>query len=139
MRRIVLAAAVMAAAALAGSGLRTVAAQDGADKPAYYTEKVRPILVANCGKCHFDMNHKGGLSLATRASTLKGGRSGVDIVPGDPANSLLVKLIRHEGPPDDPKPMPQKADKLSDADIATITLWIKAGAAMPDDPPPATP
>ena len=137
MRRIAIGVGVMAAAALAGSGLRQVSAQDGADKPAFYTEKVRPIFDANCGKCHLGMNHKGGLSLQTRASTLKGGRDGVVIVPGDPANSLLVKLIRHEGPADDPMPMPQKADKLSDADIATVTEWIKAGAVMPPDPPPA--
>jgi hypothetical protein len=71
----------------------------------------------------------------TKASTLKGGRDGVVIVPGDPANSLLVKLIRHEGPPDDPMPMPEKSPKLSDADIATIEQWVKAGAAMPNDPP----
>jgi hypothetical protein len=81
------------------------------------------------------LNHKGGLSLATKASTLKGGRDGVVIVPGDPANSLLVKLIRHEGPASDPMPMPQKAAKLSDADIATVEQWVKAGAVMPDDPP----
>jgi len=128
---------VVAATVWAGSALRCVKAQDNPSSPAYYTDKVRPIFVASCGKCHLDMNHKGGLSLATKASTLKGGRDGHDVVPGDPANSLLVKLIRHEGPPDDPKPMPQKADKLSDADIATITAWIKAGAAMPDDPPAA--
>jgi mono/diheme cytochrome c family protein len=127
----------MATAALAGAGLQRVAAQDGADKPAFYTEKVRPILQTNCGKCHLDINHKGGLSLETHASTLKGGRDGVVIVPGDPANSMLVKLIRHEGPADDPKPMPPKEPKISDGDIATITAWIKAGAVMPPDPPPA--
>ena len=137
MRQALIAVGVVAATVWAGSALRSVKAQDNPSSPAYYTEKVRPIFVATCAKCHLDLNHKGGLSLATKASTLKGGRSGVDIVPGDPANSLLVKLIRHEGPPDDPKPMPQKADKLSDADIATITAWIKAGAAMPPDPPAA--
>jgi cytochrome c len=125
----------MAAAAIAGSSLRTVSAQGAPGTAAYYTETVRPLLVTNCGKCHFDMNHKGGLSLATRAAAMKGGRDGVVIVPGDPANSVLVKLINHEGPPDDPKPMPPKAPKMSDADIAVITGWIKAGAVMPDDPP----
>ena len=30
-----------------------------------------------------------------------------------------------------------KAPKLSDADIATIEQWVKAGAVMPDDPPAA--
>ena len=55
------------------------------------------------------------------------------IVPGNPANSLLVKLIRHEGPANDAKPMPPKSPKISGADIATIEQWVKAGAVMPDD------
>ena len=135
MRRVLAGVGVVAAAALAGSWLRPVTAQEGANTPAFYTEKVRPILQTNCGKCHFDVNHKGGLSLQTEESTLKGGRDGVVIVPGDPADSLLVKLIRHEGPADDPKPMPPKSPKISDADIATIEQWVKAGAVMPPDPP----
>jgi mono/diheme cytochrome c family protein len=126
---------VVTAAMIAGTGLRGVSAADDAARPAFYTEKVRPILVTNCGKCHMNMDHKGGLSLQTKASTLKGGRDGVVIAPGDPANSLLVKLIRHEGPPDDPKPMPPKSPRMGDADIAVITQWVKAGAVMPDDPP----
>jgi len=139
MRRVALSVGVMSSAALLGwfvlGGGRPVAAQDAVSKPAFYVEKVRPLLQTNCGKCHFDLNHKGGLSLATKASTLKGGRDGVVIVPGDPANSLLVKLIRHEGPANDPMPMPPKVDKLSDADIATVTEWIKAGAVMPVEAP----
>jgi hypothetical protein len=94
--------------------------------------KVRPILLNNCGKCHFHMVHKGGFAMDTKALMFKGGRSGAAIVPGSPENSLLVKLIRHEGPPKDPRPMPPKAPKMSDADIAIIQQWIKAGAIMPD-------
>lgn len=127
---------VMAIAALAGSGLQTVAAQAGADKPAFYTEKVKPIFAANCATCHMGAAHRGGLSLDTKASTMKGGRDGVVIVAGDPANSLLVKLIRHEGPASDPMPMPPAPHaKLADADIASVEQWVKAGAVMPDDPP----
>ena len=105
MRRVLAAVGVgvVTAAVIAGAGLRGVSAQDDASKPAFYKEKVRPILETNCGKCHMSMDHKGGLSLQTKASTLKGGRDGVVIVPGDPASSLLVKLIRHEGPADDPE------------------------------------
>jgi cytochrome c len=135
LRKVLAAATAMAAAAWAGSALHIVKAQDNPAAAAYYTEKVKPILTTNCGKCHFDMNHKGGLSLATRAAALKGGRDGVVIVPGDPDGSVLVKLINHNGPPDDPKPMPPKAPKMDDADIAVITAWIKAGAVMPPDPP----
>jgi cytochrome c len=135
MRRVLAGVGVTAVAVLAGAGMRGVSAQDGANKPAFYLEKVKPILQTNCGKCHFDMNHKGGLAMDTKALMMKGGRDGVVIMPGDPANSMLVKLIRHEGPPDDPKPMPPKSPKMSDADIAVIEQWVKAGAVMPDDPP----
>lgn len=99
-----------------------------------YTTQVKPILVNNCYRCHGGMNHRGKLSLETRAGMLKGGMDGAVIVPGDPAKSLMVKLIRHEGPKDDPMPMPPKS-KISDADIAIITEWIRAGAIMPDAPP----
>lgn len=125
---------ITALAAAAGMGLRSVGAAADPGSPAFYTEQVRPILVRECGKCHLTMNHKGGLSLETRASTMKGGRDGVVVIPGDPANSLLVKLIRHEGPVKDPMPMPPKRPKISDQEIAVITQWIKAGAVMPIDP-----
>jgi hypothetical protein len=40
---------VVTAAVLAGATLSGVSAQDDASKPAFYKEKVRPILEANCG------------------------------------------------------------------------------------------
>jgi cytochrome c len=100
--------------------------------PEYYTQHVQPILQSNCYRCHAGLNHRGGLQLDTREGLMHGGKDGAVIVPGHPEQSLLVALIRHEGPANDPKPMPPKS-KLSDADIATITEWIRAGAAMPTD------
>ena len=114
--------------------LGTVAAQDNAARPEYYTTKVKPIFEAQCGNCHMDGYRKGGLAMDTRAGMLKGGRDGAALVPGDPEKSLLVKLIRHEGPVDDPMPMPPKKPKMSDAEIAIVTAWVKAGAVMPPDP-----
>jgi mono/diheme cytochrome c family protein len=111
-----------------------VGAQEDASKPEFYTAKVKPIFDENCGRCHEGVNHRGGLNIDTRENLLKGGKDGPAIVPGDPANSLLVKLIRHEGPADDPMNMPPNKPKISDADIATVTAWVKAGAVMP---PPA--
>ena len=63
---------------------------------------------------------------------LKGGHDGAVIVPGDASKSLLVRLIRHEGPKDDPMPMPPNKPKISDADIAVVTQWVNAGAVMPE-------
>ena len=108
------------------------AAQDPAASPQFYAAQVKPILDANCGRCHEGTNHRGGLKIDTRAGLLKGGHDGAVIVPGDPANSLLIKLIRHEGPKGDPMPMPPKKPRMSDADIATVSQWIAAGALMPD-------
>lgn len=123
---------------LAGWGLRagTVsAAQDEAATPEFYTMQVEPIFKANCYRCHGGFNHRGGLNIQTRAGMLKGGHDGSVLVPGDPANSLIVRLMRHEGPAKDPMPMPPKSPRLSDADIAIVSRWVKAGAIMPGDVP----
>ena len=116
---------------LIGSSLPKVHADEDPSKPEYYTTKVKPIFDANCARCHGGENHRGGLNIDTRAGMLKGGHDGTVLVPGDPAKSLLVRLIRHEGPADDPMPMPPKKPKLSDADIAVVERWVKAGAVMP--------
>ena len=119
-------------------GMTTVQAATNPSQPAFYTESVQPIFQANCARCHAGANHRGGLNIDTRESLLKGGHHGPAIVPGHPEQSLMVKLIRHEGPTDDPMNMPpDPKPKISDADIATVETWIKAGAAMPPPAPPA--
>ena len=111
--------------------LAKVQADEDPGKPEYYTTRVKPIFDANCGRCHEGTNRRGGLNMDTREGMLKGGHDGSVLVPGDPAKSLLVRLIRHEGPADDPMPMPPKRPKLSDDDIAVVEKWVKAGAIMP--------
>ena len=132
------AAFLLAASALTGIAILwhpdSVSAQ-AAPAPStvdYYNQRVLPIFQANCYSCHGGMNHRGGLNISTKAGLLKGGHDGSVLDATHPEQSLLIKLIRHEGPPDDPMPMPPRPrTKISDADIATITEWIKAGAVMP--------
>lgn len=104
-------------------------AQPASGVPDLYTSQVQPIFCSNCYRCHAGLNHRGGLTLDTRAALMRGGKKGIVVVPGHPEQSLLIKLIRHEGPPKDPMPMPPKS-KLSDAEIAVITEWVKEGAKM---------
>ena len=112
------------------------AAEDDAAKPEFYTARVKPIFEANCARCHGGMNHRGGFNMETRAALLKGGHDGVVVVPGDPDGSLLVRLMRHQGPANDPMPMPPAPrPKVSDAEIDVVAQWIKAGAVMPADTP----
>ena len=120
--------------AAAGLGLAAFAGtpKDEAAKPEFYTTKVQPILQANCYKCHGGDAHRGGLSMVTREALLNGGHHGAAVVPGDPAKSLLITLAKHEGPADDPMPMPPPPrTALTPEQIATLEQWIKAGAIMP--------
>jgi len=103
--------------------------------PAFYSTNVLPIFQKYCYRCHGGINHRGGLRMSTHAGMMRGGRDGQVLVPGDPAASLLVKLIRHEGTDERPGPMPSRSRKLSDADIATVERWVRAGAVMPPDSP----
>lgn len=117
-------------------GSRAAQSADAAESPQFYTDHVQPIFAANCYRCHSGMNHRGGLRLDSPEAILKGGHDGVVLVPGDAQKSLLIKLVRHEGPANDPMPMPPRG-KISDEEIATLTAWVKAGAKMPSATPAA--
>jgi hypothetical protein len=97
------------------------------DQVKFFEEKVRPILAENCYKCHGSEQQKGSLRLDLREMALAGGESGPVIVPGKPAESVLVEAIKWESfemPP---------TGKLSENQIATLTEWIRLGAPMPMD------
>jgi cytochrome c len=128
-------APVLGVLVLLSASTRCASAATGAESPAIsqpekdYRDKVYPILKNNCFRCHSGMNRRGGLSMNTREFLLKGGRDGVVVIPGKPETSLLLDLVRHEGPKNDPMPMPPKS-KLSDGDIRVLTQWVKDGAVM---------
>jgi len=96
----------------------------------FFENKVRPIFVDNCYKCHSARAEKvkGSLYLDTREGLLKGGESGPAIVPGNPDKSLLIKAV---GYTDQDLQMPPRGAKLSDQQIADLTTWVKMGAPDP--------
>lgn len=116
---------------LGAAGAAVQGTPDPAASPEFYTTKVKPVFDANCARCHMNGNHRGGLNMETREGMLKGGHDGAVLVPGDADKSLIVRLMRHEGPKDDPMNMPPNKPKLSDADIAIVAQWVKAGGVMP--------
>jgi hypothetical protein len=132
-RRFRVGLAIFGALCVASTARRSEA-QDEAARPEFYTNRVRPIFSAFCLRCHGGMNHRGGYNMETHASMMKGGKYGAAVIPGDPAGSLLIRLMRHQGPANNPMPMPPSPrPRVSDADIATVERWIKAGAIMPAD------
>lgn len=83
---------------------------------------VQPIL-NRCTGCH-GAGGKDGIDLRSHESTMRGGMSGAIVVPGDPANSVLVNALRGQK---GKKQMPPKGP-LPDAEIAAVEAWIQAGA-----------
>src|SRR5687768_12282102 len=100
----------------------------------FFETKVRPILSGHCYKCHSleQGKAKGDLTLDTREGTLKGGKDGVVLKPGDPEGSRLITAIGYE---DADLQMPPKGEKLSKEQIAILTAWVKMGAPDPRDAP----
>ncbi|WP_263373855.1 PSD1 and planctomycete cytochrome C domain-containing protein [Granulicella aggregans] len=111
--------------------LLTAAQAKGSPGDDYFENKVRPIFAAQCNSCHVD-REAGGLSLATREGLLKGGDTGPGIVVGDPDKSLLLIAVHQSGE----LKMPKKAPKMSEADIATLSDWVKMGAPWPKSTAP---
>ncbi|MFN7921232.1 MAG: PSD1 and planctomycete cytochrome C domain-containing protein [Bryobacteraceae bacterium] len=95
----------------------------------FFELKVRPVLAKNCFGCHA-ASKMGGLELTSRESMLKGGKRGPALMPGDPAQSLVVKAIHQS----DPTLKMPPSGKLADSEIADLESWIKSGATWPATP-----
>lgn len=98
----------------------------------FFEKQVRPVLAEQCYKCHGPEKQKGALRMDSRAAILKGTDDGPIVVPGKPEDSELIKSIKHVG---DSK-MPEKADKLPDAQIAALEQWVRMGMPWPDNEAP---
>lgn len=103
---------------LCGEALRA----DG--KKPTYDEDVLPVFKQHCTNCHGNDKQKGGLNLATFSALQQGGSSGVVVMPGDPGKSRVYSLAAHA---EEPK-MPPKGDRIPEAQLALVKLWIEQGA-----------
>ena len=131
--RITLQASRCAVATLVASAMwsgQIVAADQPAGKPATapaaalnFEDHIAPILQVHCWKCHGESG-KGGLDLRRRASILKGGDGGEAVIPGKPADSLLLEMINQKEMP------PKREPQLTPRQIDLIRKWITAGAPL---------
>jgi len=115
--------------------LAVCASAQSPNTPEFFENKIRPILVNNCYSCHTN-TAMSGLRLDSAEAMLKGGsRRGAAVVSGDPDKSALILAIRHADP--DPKFRMPMGNKLKDAEIESLTAWVKAGAVWPKAIPTA--
>lgn len=98
-------------------------AQSPASSPSLYRDQIQPLLAKNCAPCHNAKVQQGGLDLSTRESLLKGSEHGKIVVPGNPQDSQLYKVVAHVVEPG----MPFKSKKMPDDAIEKIAEWIRAG------------
>jgi Protein of unknown function (DUF1553)/Protein of unknown function (DUF1549)/Planctomycete cytochrome C len=98
------------------------------DRTEFFETRIRPVLANNCYSCHTS-SKLGGLELDSRASLLRGGKSGPGFVPGRPHESLLMKAVSQT---DSRLKMPMGGAKLKDEEIADLAHWIEMGAPWPE-------
>ncbi len=84
-----------------------------------FDKQVQPILNSSCVRCHSGRKNRGGLDLSTREKLLLGGDSGPSVVPGKPAESILIDVLAPRGKPH----MPPKK-QMPPAAIAILTRWV---------------
>jgi hypothetical protein len=117
--------------ALASSGAAAdVLLPTPAPGPVDFERDVRPLFAERCYTCHGGEKQKGGLRLDRKAEALAGGDSGKVIVPGQSAESLLIKNVAGLDP-DNIMPPKGKGEPLTKTQIALLRAWIDAGAPWP--------
>jgi hypothetical protein len=93
-----------------------------------------PILLRHCTTCHNQNRHEGDLDLRTTASMLRGGKSGLALVPGEPEKSpMLQRVLAREMPP--LGVFESGVTRPPDSDIEKLRQWISEGAAEKDISP----
>ena len=91
-----------------------------------FAKDVGPLLTKRCTECHGEKKAKGGLRLDSLEATLKGGKEGPVVVPGQGLKSELYEVVTK--PEGDADIMPPKGKPLTSEQAALIRAWIDAGA-----------
>jgi hypothetical protein len=114
------AAHVSVTPALAVSSTEPPAADPSATPAVSFSRDVLPIIQANCTRCHGDGRHVAGLNLNGYDKIMAYASYGL-VVPGDPANSILVEIISYGM-------MPPGGAAFSPQSLQILRDWIQAGA-----------
>lgn len=92
-----------------------------------FDRDIRPIFQASCFRCHSGEKPRSHFRLDDRDAALKGGKDGVDILPGRAADSPLIARVSTTNE-DLLMPPPGRGDSLTAAQVKTLRDWIDQGA-----------
>lgn len=108
-----------------------LSADDGLE---LFEKTIRPYLVERCYECHATHGtREQGLAVDWAGGLRDGGDSGPAVVPGKPAESLLMTALRHE----DDLLMPKGGPKPTPDIVQAFERWIALGAPDPRRSPPS--
>jgi hypothetical protein len=110
----------------------------GCEKPVSYKKDIRPLLIANCLKCH-DGKGEGstasGFSVQTYESLMKGTKFGPVVVPGNAVSSTLYLIVtdkvdpKIQMPPHTEESLAKgRGESLLESQVKDLELWIDQGA-----------
>jgi mono/diheme cytochrome c family protein len=83
-----------------------------------FVKDIAPLFVNRCGNCHMN-NPKGGFSVASYDSIMKGSDAGRVVFPGKEGGQLIDLLVSGDMP---------RGGKMPDAEIVMIEKWQQMGA-----------
>jgi uncharacterized membrane protein len=92
-----------------------------------FNDLIHPILERRCALCHNPEKHKGGLSMETYGTLLKGGKDGPVLIPGHALDSPMIHRLLLPLDDDDHMPPQDKPQPIL-AEIAALQWWIEHGA-----------
>lgn len=85
---------------------------------------VEPLLQDRCSSCHEPSDKKGGLDVTSFGAVREGGGSGRSIVPGEPDQSRLYRMVTQQERPF----MPRGEESLTKEQTDLLKAWIEQGA-----------
>ena len=97
--------------------------------PVSYRDVTMSILHVRCVVCHGRRKQEADLDVRTRASLLRGGKSGPAIIPGNPDESLLIQRIAKGDMPPSALQRPYAVRPVTSDELETLRRWIAEGAA----------
>lgn len=100
-----------------------------ADGKIDFIAHVKPILATQCWQCHGETKRKGGLRLDSLTASIKGGKHGTSLIPGNADESALYFRLFDDGVE---QQMPLDLPPLSDEHMRILKDWIDQGAVWPE-------
>lgn len=95
----------------------------------FFESRIRPVLIEHCYQCHNSTDAaEGDLAVDWREGIRSASANGIAVVPGEPGDSLLLKVLRHEITGLE---MPAGGPQLPATVIADFEKWIVEGAFDP--------